>query len=98
MTADTKNFYLNMPLKSYEYVRLKLTDIPDEIIEEYKSHEKATSDGFVYLEVQKWMYWLPQAGLLAQELLADCLKKMNAHKAKQSQAFGNMQPNQSHSA
>ncbi len=29
MTADIKNFYLMTPMKRYEYVRLKLIDIPD---------------------------------------------------------------------
>ena len=32
-------------------------------------------DGFVYIEVRKGMYGLPQAGLLAQQLLEKCLKK-----------------------
>ena len=43
------------------------------------------------------MYGLPQVGLLAHELLADCLQK-HAHKAKQSLACENMQPDQSHLA
>ena len=54
--ADINNFYLKMPLKRYEYVRFKLNDIPDEIIEEYKLHEKAMPDGCVYLGVLKGMY------------------------------------------
>ncbi len=32
---DVKNFYLNTPMARYEYMRLKLTDIPEEIIIEY---------------------------------------------------------------
>ena len=32
-TADLSNFYLMTPLKRPEYCRVKLTDIPDEIIE-----------------------------------------------------------------
>ena len=44
MMADIKNFYLTMPLKRYEYVRLKLTNIPDEIIKGYKLHVKPTPD------------------------------------------------------
>lgn len=75
MTLDIKNFYLNTPMTRYEYVRLKLDDVPDEIIVEYNLHEKA-SDGFIYLEIQKGMYGLPQAGILAQELLE---KRLNKH-------------------
>jgi hypothetical protein len=44
-TADLSNFYLMTPLKRPEYGRVKLTDIPVEIIEGYKLHEKATADG-----------------------------------------------------
>ena len=56
-------------------MRLKLTDIPEEIIIEYKLHEIATEDGYVYCEIRKGMYGLPQAGILAQELLEDRLAK-----------------------
>lgn len=34
MTLDLKNFYLNMPMIRYEYVRIKIEDIPKEIIVE----------------------------------------------------------------
>jgi hypothetical protein len=29
---DLKDFYLNTPMKRYEYMRLKISDIPKEII------------------------------------------------------------------
>jgi hypothetical protein len=50
MPADIKNFYLNTPLIRYEYVQLKLSDIPEEVIQEYKLQEKASTDGTVYIE------------------------------------------------
>ena len=68
-------------MKRYEYVKLHLRDIPDEIIQEYKLHEKATVDGYVYSEVRKGMYGLPQAGSLAQELLE---KRLGKHGYRQS--------------
>ena len=52
MTMDLKDFYLNTPLKRYEYIKMKLGDIPPEIIDEYQLEEKATKDGHVYLEVR----------------------------------------------
>ena len=82
MTGDIKNFYLMTPLKRYEYVKLKLSDIPQEVIDEYKLMEKATPDGHVYVEIRQGMYGLPQAGLLAQELLE---KRLNQHGYHQSQ-------------
>jgi len=51
-------------------MRLKLTNIPDEVIEHYNLRELATADGYVYCDVSKGMYGLPQAGIIAQELLA----------------------------
>ena len=32
---DAKNFYLQTPMDRSEYVRIKLSDIPQEFIEEY---------------------------------------------------------------
>ena len=77
MALDVSNFYLNTPMKRYEYVKLRLSDIPDKVVRKYKLHEtgKVASDGFVYVEVRKGMYGLPQAGILAQELLE---KRLNA--------------------
>ncbi len=40
MTMDISNFYLMTPLKRPEYIRIKLTDIPKEIIDEYKLCKK----------------------------------------------------------
>ena len=34
MTIDIKNFYLNTPLKRYEYFRLQIADLPDNVIEQ----------------------------------------------------------------
>lgn len=75
-TADISNFYLNTPMNRYEYVQLAICNIPQEIINEYNLHSIATADGHVYIEVRKGMYGLPQARLLAQQLLE---KRLNAH-------------------
>ena len=82
MTIDLSNFYLNTPMKRYEYVKLRLSDIPEEIIAEYKLREsgKITADGFVYVEVRKGMHGLPQAGILAQDLLEE---RLNDHGYRQ---------------
>ena len=33
MTLDIKDFYLNTPMERYEYMRLRLADIPKDVIE-----------------------------------------------------------------
>ena len=82
MTMDLKDFYLNTPLKRYEYIKMKLGDIPPEIIDEYQLEEKATKDGHVYLEVRQGMYGLPQAGLLAQMELEERLAEHGYRQSK----------------
>ncbi len=67
--ADLANFYLMTPLKRPEYAKIKLTDIPNEVIKEYKLHEYVTPDGWVYIKVIRGMYGLPQAGSLGKSRL-----------------------------
>ena len=69
-----KNFYLNTPMKVFEYMRLPISIIPKEIIDNYNLRDLA-KDGWVYIEIQKDMYGLKQAGILANKLLAKRLYK-----------------------
>ena len=73
--ADISNFYLMTPLKRPEYAKVKLSDIPEEVINAYNLREKATPDGWVYIEVVRGMYGLPQAGSLGHDLLEERLNK-----------------------
>ena len=81
MCLDVKNFYLGTPMDSFEYMRIPLKLIPQEIIEEYNLLS-LVSDGHVYIEVQKGMYGLPQAGILANQLLARRLAVHGYHQTK----------------
>jgi hypothetical protein len=69
LTADIKNFYLNTPMERFEYMRLRYDILPKEIIEKYEIDKIKTEDGWIYIEIQKGMYGLPQAGILANKLL-----------------------------
>jgi hypothetical protein len=53
MTMDISNFYLMTPLHRPEFIQMKLSDIPDKVIKEYKLREKATPDGSIYIEPSK---------------------------------------------
>ncbi len=75
MTLDIKNFYLNTPMKQNKYVCIKLDDVPEEIIQQYLLQDKVDSKGYIFIEVQKGMYGLPQVGFLEQNLLEKCLNK-----------------------
>ncbi|KAL7474923.1 hypothetical protein ACHAW6_000867, partial [Cyclotella cf. meneghiniana] len=76
-----QNFYLCTPLKQFEYIRMHLSDFPEDVIEQYTLKELANKDGMLFLEILKGVYGLPQAGLLAQELLE---KQLNKHRYFQS--------------
>ena len=69
MTIDIKDFYLMTPMDRFEYLRMKLELFPQDIIEEYGLRDKVDTDGNVFCEVRRGMYGLPQAGIIAQELL-----------------------------
>ena len=56
----------------FEYVRLPLALIPDEIIQEYQLHRLA-HNGHIYCEIHRGMYGLPQMGILANNLLTQQL-------------------------
>ena len=71
---DISNFYLGTPLDRPEYVRIKLSDIPQDFIDEYKLHE-FERDGWIYFEITKGVYGLKQSGKLANDLLTERLNK-----------------------
>ncbi len=67
-TIDIKYFYLSTPMSDPEYVCIKLSNIPEEFIKEY--HLPGWDrDGWIYFEIRQGCYGLPQAGILANDLL-----------------------------
>ena len=71
---DISNFYLGTPLDRPEYVRIKLSDIPQEFIDEYEL-ETYARDGWIYFKISKGIYGLKQSGKLANDLLTERLNK-----------------------
>ena len=72
-TFDIKKFYLGTPPSDYEYMRMPLKLFPDHIIEQYNLKALA-KNGFVYVEIRKAIYGLPQAGKLANKQLTEFLE------------------------
>jgi hypothetical protein len=68
LVIDINNFYLNTPLKRYEYMTVMMASHSQEVIDKYGLND-LKFDGKVYIEIQKGVYGLPQAGILANELL-----------------------------
>jgi hypothetical protein len=75
MTADLKDFYLNTPLTTYEYMRIPISVIPQDIIDQYQL-EPLIHNNAVYVEIRKGMYGLPQAGRIANDQL---IAKLTPH-------------------
>ncbi len=65
-----------------EYMRLKITDIPQEVIDHYKLAALVSQEGYVYCKIIRGMYGLPQAGIIAQELLKEQLREHGYHQSK----------------
>ena len=57
-----------------EYMKIPVRLIPDEIKVEYKVSEFEHA-GYMYVQINKGVYGLAQAGLLANEILAKMLVK-----------------------
>eukprot|EP00956_Cyclotella_meneghiniana_P005705 scaffold7330_cov24-Cyclotella_meneghiniana.AAC.1 len=74
VTADLKLFYLTAPMDRYEYMRMPIKIIPQHIIDQYNLNDKV-KNGYVYMEIRRAMYGLPQAGVLANKLLKERLAK-----------------------
>jgi hypothetical protein len=54
--ANISNFYLITWLKQPDYAKIKLSDISEEVIKEYKLHEMTMSDGWGYIKAIRGMY------------------------------------------
>ena len=57
-----------------EYARIKIEDIPEEFIKEYKLL-RMVHNGWIYFEIVRGCYGLPQSGMLANNLLRTRLNK-----------------------
>ena len=68
LCLDIKNFYLGTPMDWFEYMKMPLSIFPRSIVDQYNLTQHALN-GFVYLEIRKAIYGLPQAGILANQLL-----------------------------
>jgi hypothetical protein len=78
MCIDIKDFYLNTPMARAEYMRIPIQTIPQKIIDHYELMT-ITHNSNVYVEINKGMYGLPQAGKLANDDLVIHLRHHGYH-------------------
>ena len=85
LIVDVKNFYLNNPMKMAAYLKMEIKIIPQEIIDKYDLLNKQY-DGFLYVRIEKGMYGLVQAGIIAHQAITEHLQlygyapEKNTHK------------------
>jgi hypothetical protein len=87
VTMDLKDFYLNTPMECPEFIQIKMLDMPDDVIQHYYLWSIVKMDGYVYCRDKKGMYGLPQAGILAQDLLDKDWPNMDIPKARSHQDY-----------
>ena len=75
-TFDKYNFYLQTPPDRPEYVQVRLSGIPNEFVQEYNLLAY-TRNGWVYFEIWRGFYGLPQSGMLSNNPLEQHLNKSN---------------------
>ena len=75
MSLDLKDFFLATPMGRPEYMKVPLKYFPQDIIERYSLDKKVDANGYVYVKINKGMYGLKQAAVLAyQHLIANLTK------------------------
>jgi hypothetical protein len=79
LTADIKDYFLNNPMDRYEYMKIPLKWIPQEILEQYGLANKADKDGYIYVEIHKAMYGLKQAARIAYDRLVLLMEPHGYH-------------------
>ena len=87
LCLDIMNYYLGTLLPSPEYMKIHISLIPQEIINEYNLLELVDEEGFVFIEILKGMYGLPQSGRLANDKLARTLAPHGYYQARHTQGL-----------
>jgi hypothetical protein len=77
---DPKNFYLDTPMPKLGYVCIKILDNPQEFIDEYKL-TGLDRDGWIHFKICQGCNCLPQAGILANDLLQSRLEAKGFYEA-----------------
>ncbi len=79
MCLDIKNFYHTTALEYFEYMKIPLALFPSWTIEQYNLNKLAL-EGWVYIEMQRAVWGLPQAGIMANKHLRRKLEPFGYYK------------------
>ena len=88
-TAGIKDYFLCSPMKTYEYMKLPLGIILEDIRQQYGLYNLVETDRYVYIEIRKGMHGLKQAARLAFDNLVKLLAPHGYHPIKTSREYRN---------
>ena len=60
-SLNIKNFHCGTPMDEYKYMKIKLSKIPEDMIQHYHLNNLVHSNGYVYIDTRKGMPGLKQA-------------------------------------
>ena len=72
------------------YMRIHIILIPPDIITQYNLNDLVYHDGWICMEIIRGIYGPPQAGVLANNVLAQRLSKHEYYQVKNYQDCGNI--------
>ena len=79
LLADIKHFYLNNILPDPEFIHIPLKIIPQEIVDAYDLTSLVNDQGWIYMRIEKGMYGLKQAGIIANKELVKHMAPFGYH-------------------
>ena len=80
-------------MERYEYTFLPINIIPEEIIEEYNLRDM-DKNGYVYADIRKWMYNLPQEVQIVNAFLKNKLHHVDTTSVGTHSSYGGTNLNQ----
>ena len=69
ITLDIKDFFLASTMPEAEYMKMHIDEIPQDIITKYNMNQLVDKNRYVHFKINKGMYGLKQAAILAYEQL-----------------------------
>ena len=75
LVVEFKKIYLNNLMAKHEYYNIAIILILKEVIDEYNLIYNQINS-FLYVMVEKWMYWLVQAGIIAHTAIKKRLQQL----------------------
>ena len=92
--ADIKYFYLNNILPDPEFMRIPLKIIPQQIVYTYNLVTLVNNQEWIYMRINKSLYGLKQAGIIANQEFVKHMAPFGYHLIKPQQYCGSMMPGQ----